>query len=80
MMLLDLFQVSPVTRHFESNSYDAVHLLLEDLPDIQFSRKDTEIFQFVFDHSDTIRFKCFSDCIQKEVQWGLIGIVTMWGT
>ena len=58
---LDLCQVSGVTRYFEENSYDAVHLILDDLPDIQFSHKD--IFQFLFDHTDVIHFKCFSDCM-----------------
>ena len=31
---LGLFQVSGVTRYFEENSYDVVHLILDDFPDI----------------------------------------------
>ena len=59
---LDLFQMSDVIREYETNSYDAVKLILEDIPDIQLCQKDTDIFQFLFDYTSDVRFKCFSDC------------------
>ena len=49
---LDLFQVCD----------EVVRLVLEDIPDVQFSEKDTDCFQFLFDYTDEINFKCFSDC------------------
>ena len=59
---LDLFQVSDVTKHFDANSYEAMSLILADIPDVQFSEKDTQTFEFLFDYTDEIHFKCFSDC------------------
>ena len=59
---LDLFQVSNVVRHFDANSYEAMSLILEDIPDVVFSEKDCQTFEFLFDYTDEIHFKCFSDC------------------
>ena len=58
---MDLFQVSDVISEYESNSYDAVKFILEDLPDIQFSQNNRDIFEFCFD-------KCnFSQIELKEL-------------
>ena len=68
---LELFQVSDVFRHFDANSYEAMSLIIEDIPDVQFSEKDTQTFGFLFDYTDEIHFKCFSDC--KYIDGGSSG-------
>ena len=59
---LDVLQTSDVIREYETNSYDAVKLILEDIPDVEFSKKDTDLFQFVFDYTSDVRFQCCSEC------------------
>ena len=36
--------------------------MVDDIRDVFFSPKDTEMFQFLFDSTDKIRFKCFTNC------------------
>ena len=59
---LDLFQTSDIVQYFESNSYEGVQLMVDDIRDVFLSPKDTEMFQFLFDSTDKIRFKCFTNC------------------
>ena len=58
---LELFEQSQLLREFVNNCWEKPRIFLDDFDHVQLEDRFTSLFSFVFDHTEGIFFKCFSD-------------------
>ena len=63
---LELFQQSQLLREFVNNSGDQPGIFLNDFEHVQLEDKLTSLFSFIFDHTEEVYFRCFSDVQYNE--------------
>ena len=76
---LELFELVPLCREFIDNSWEKPRIYCdkEGMKFMQLEDKFTDLFSYIFDHTNKVYYKCFSDIQENDDGYYVLGYISV---
>ena len=76
---LELFEMVPLCREFIGNSWERPRIYCDKdgMQYMQLEDKFTDLFSYIFDHTNDVHYKCFSDVKENDHGYYVLGYISV---
>ena len=76
---LELFELVPLCQVFINNSWERpkIYCDKEGMEYMQLEDKFTDLFSYIFDHTNEVHYKCFSDIQENDDGYYVLGHISV---
>ena len=76
---LELFELVPLCREFIDNSWERPRIYCdkEGMEYMQLEDQFTDLFSYIFDHTNEVHYKCFSDIQENDDGYYVLGYISV---